>query len=177
MSKAFTFDRYFKEFLLLWEGTVYENVPGDPGGPTKLGIDQRSHPTVNIRALTEDKAKEIYRSDYWRAIAGDQLQTRTAWAVMDSAVNCGVRQAVRWLQRALDVPDDGRLGPVTLSAAAASPGQARSAEIPQSATKRSRRPTHARSPVGPPTIPTSSRLLKFPAICPPPHPRDAPSPD
>ncbi|MBV5345172.1 MAG: hypothetical protein JZU63_06405, partial [Rhodoferax sp.] len=74
-----------------------------------------------IRALTKAKAKEIYRSDYWRAIAGDQLQTRTAWAVMDCAVNCGTKQAVRWLQRALDVPDDGRLGPVTLSAAAASP--------------------------------------------------------
>jgi lysozyme family protein len=116
----YSFDQYFR-WLLPWEGTVYENVPGDPGGPTKYGIDQRSHPTVNIRALTEAKAKEIYRTDYWRAIAGDQLQTRTAWAVMDSAVNCGTKQAVRWLQRALNVEDDGRLGPVTLAAAAASP--------------------------------------------------------
>jgi lysozyme family protein len=116
----YSFDQYFR-WLLPWEGTVYENVPGDPGGPTKYGIDQRSHPTVNIRALTKDKAKEIYRTDYWRAIAGDQLQTRTAWAVMDSAVNCGTKQAVRWLQRALNVEDDGRLGPVTLAAAAASP--------------------------------------------------------
>lgn len=116
----YSFDQYF-EFLIPWEGTVVENVPGDRGGLTRFGIDQRSHPTVNIRALTKAKAKEIYRADYWRAIAGDQLQTRTAWAVMDSAVNCGTKQAVRWLQRALNVPDDGRLGPVTLSAAAASP--------------------------------------------------------
>jgi lysozyme family protein len=116
----YSFDQYFR-WLLPWEGTVYENVPGDPGGPTKYGIDQRSHPTVNIRALTEVKAKAIYRNDYWRAIAGDQLQTRTAWAVMDSAVNCGTKQAVRWLQRALNVEDDGRLGQVTLAAAAASP--------------------------------------------------------
>jgi lysozyme family protein len=116
----YSFDQYFR-WLLPWEGTVYENVPGDPGGPTKLGLDQRSHPTVNIRALTEVKAKEIYRNDYWRAIAGDKLQPKTAWAVMDSAVNCGTKQAVRWLQRALNVADDGRLGPVTLAAAAASP--------------------------------------------------------
>jgi lysozyme family protein len=116
----YSFDQYFR-WLLPWEGTVYENVPGDPGGPTKYGIDQRSHPTVNIRALTEVKAKEIYRNDYWRAIAGDKLQPKTAWAVMDSAVNCGTKQAVRWLQRALNVEDDGRLGPVTLAAAAASP--------------------------------------------------------
>ena len=116
----YSFDQYF-EWLIPWEGTVVENVPGDRGGLTRFGVDQRSHPTVNIRALTKAKAKEIYRSDYWRAIAGDQLQPRTAWAVMDSAVNCGTKQAVRWLQRALNVEDDGRLGPVTLSAAEASP--------------------------------------------------------
>ena len=116
----YTFDKYF-EWLIPWEGEAYENVSGDPGGPTKYGIDQRSHPTVNIRALTKEKARDIYRADYWRAIAGDQLQPKMAWAVMDCAVNCGVKQAVRWLQRSLDVPDDGRLGPVTLHAAQVSP--------------------------------------------------------
>jgi lysozyme family protein len=31
-------------------------------------------------------------------------------------VNSGVRQAVRWLQRAVGVADDGVIGPVTLAA-------------------------------------------------------------
>ncbi len=110
-----TFDSYF-EWLIPWEGSAYENVPGDPGGPTKFGIDQRSHPTVNIRALTKEKAKEIYRSDYWRPVAADKLPPRAAWAVVDCAVNCGVGQSAKWLQRSLGIDDDGRIGPKTISA-------------------------------------------------------------
>ncbi len=102
-----TFDSYF-EWLIPWEGSAYENVPGDPGGPTKYGIDQRSHPTVNIRALTKEKAKEIYRSD------GEKLPPLTSWAVMDCAVNCGRSQAAKWLQRCLGINDDGIIGPRTL---------------------------------------------------------------
>ncbi len=112
----YSFDRYF-EWLIPWEGSVYENDPDDPGGATKYGIDQRSHPTVNIRNLTKEQAKAIYRAEYWRAIAGDKLPPRTAWAVMDAAVNCGSRQAARWLQRAVVVDDDGIIGPKTLAAA------------------------------------------------------------
>lgn len=111
-----TFDEYF-QFLLKWEGEVYENNANDPGGPTKFGIDQRSHPRVNIRRLTKEQAKNIYAADYWNAIAGDQLPQPLCYAVMDCAVNCGRTQAVKWLQRALGVSDDGRLGPVTLAAA------------------------------------------------------------
>lgn len=37
------------------------NDPADPGGLTKYGISQRAHPTVNISALTENDAIEIYR--------------------------------------------------------------------------------------------------------------------
>ena len=112
------FNGYF-EWLIPWEGSVYENDPADPGGATKFGIDQRSHPTVNIRALTKEKAKDIYRSDYWIPIAGDKLPPRTAWAVMDCAVNCGRSQAIKWLQRTVGVDDDGRLGPITLNAVTA----------------------------------------------------------
>ncbi len=110
------FNGYF-EWLIPWEGSVYENDPDDPGGATKYGIDQRSHPEVNIRNLTREKAKEIYRSDYWLPVAGDKLPPRTAWAVMDAAVNCGRSQAAKWLQRAIGVADDGRIGNITLGAA------------------------------------------------------------
>ena len=114
--KTFTFDNYF-DWLMGWEGTVYENDPHDPGGATKFGIDQRSHPSVNIRALTREKAKQIYFDEYWRPIAGDKLPPRTALAVMDCAVNNGRTQAAKWLQRAVRVDDDGRIGQITLAAA------------------------------------------------------------
>ena len=116
--KPFNFDNYF-EWLVPWEGSVYENDPDDPGGATKYGIDQRSHPLVNIRTLTKQQAKEIYFSEYWLPVAADKLPPQTAWAVMDCAVNCGRTQAAKWLQRALGVRDDGIIGPVTLKAAKA----------------------------------------------------------
>lgn len=114
----FTFDNYF-EWLIPWEGSVYENDPDDPGGATKFGIDQRSHPTVNIRNLTKAQAKQIYFDEYWRPVAGGKLLPRTAWAVMDCAVNCGRTQAAKWLQRAAVTDDDGIIGPVTIRAASA----------------------------------------------------------
>jgi len=112
----FDFDHYF-DWLMGWEGTVYENDPDDPGGATKYGIDQRSHPDVNIRNLTREGAKRIYLVDYWLPVGADRLPPRTAWAVVDCGVNCGRVRAVRWLQAILRVNTDGRMGPVTLGAA------------------------------------------------------------
>jgi lysozyme family protein len=113
----FDFNNYF-DWLMGWEGTVYENDPDDPGGATKFGVDQRSHPDVNIRTLTRDGAKQIYLAHYWMPVGADKLPPRTAWAVVDCAVNCGPVRAVRWLQGCLGVDADGRVGPVTLAAAA-----------------------------------------------------------
>lgn len=53
-------------WLYQWEGKTYENDPDDPGGATKFGIDQRSHPNENIHSLTEDRATEIYWIEYWQ---------------------------------------------------------------------------------------------------------------
>jgi lysozyme family protein len=52
------------EILIGHEGG-YVDHPDDPGGETKYGISKRSYPEVNIAALTLDKAKAIYREDYW----------------------------------------------------------------------------------------------------------------
>jgi len=42
-------------WLFKWEGTYYEDDKDDPGGATKFGIDQRSHPHVDIRNLTAEQ--------------------------------------------------------------------------------------------------------------------------
>lgn len=52
-----------------------------------------------------------------------------SYPVFDAAVNSGPGQAVRWLQRALGVADDGRIGPVTLAAARVANGEALKAAI------------------------------------------------
>lgn len=98
------------------EGGLTDN-PADPGGLTKYGISQRAYPGEDIRNLTLARAQELYRRDYWDPIKGDQLPNELALCLFDMAVNSGVAQAVRTLQKAIDVPVDGILGPGTLGKA------------------------------------------------------------
>lgn len=88
----------------------------DPGGETNWGIAKRSYPNVNIKALTRDGAIAIYRRDFWGRVQGDKLPPAVAFQAFDAAVNHGIGNAVRWLQRAACVADDGVIGPVTLAA-------------------------------------------------------------
>lgn len=93
----------------------YVNDPRDLGGETKFGISKRAYPNVNIASLSREQAIEIYRRDYWARIQGDILPDDVAFQVLDAAVNHGVGNSIRWLQRAVGVADDGQLGPVTLA--------------------------------------------------------------
>ncbi|GIW22249.1 MAG: hypothetical protein KatS3mg068_1256 [Candidatus Sericytochromatia bacterium] len=45
---------------LKWEGG-YVNDPKYPGGETKFGISKAFYPTLDIKNLTLQKAKEIYK--------------------------------------------------------------------------------------------------------------------
>lgn len=84
------------EFILSSEGG-YVNDPSDPGGETKFGISKRAYPNVDIKNLTVDGAKAIYKKDYWDAINGDCLDPDMACAAFDTAVNMGVGRARGWL--------------------------------------------------------------------------------
>jgi lysozyme family protein len=75
-------------FVLAREGG-YSNDPADPGGETKFGISKRAYPHEDIANLTEDRAKEIYCSDYWVPIA-DALPTPADIVAFDAAVNQGM---------------------------------------------------------------------------------------
>lgn len=97
----------------------YVNDPRDPGGETQWGISKRSYPHLNIRALTRLDAVEIYRRDFWNRVQGDKLPRAFAFQALDAAVNHGIGNAVRWLQRAAGVADDGVIGPKTMAAVAA----------------------------------------------------------
>jgi lysozyme family protein len=108
---------YF-ELLMEFEGEAYECVPGDRGGATKFGIDQRSHPDVDIEALTRCGAERIYLAEFGESTAS-KLPAPISFAYFDLAVNAGERQAAQCLQRAVCVNDDGRVGRATLGAAMA----------------------------------------------------------
>ena len=96
----------------------YVNDPRDPGGETKYGITKRSYPSVDIKALTREAAIAIYRRDFWERVHGDKLPQAFAFQALDAAVNHGIGNAARWMQRAAGVADDGQIGPMTLAAIA-----------------------------------------------------------
>ncbi len=87
------------------------NHPKDPGGETKYGISKRSYPQVDIAALTEADAKEIYRRDFWAKIRGDDLPAGIDLATLDPSINSGRARGVRWMQQGLGIMADGVMGP------------------------------------------------------------------
>lgn len=103
------------EFSLKWEGgdTITDD-PDDPGGLTKYGISQRAHPSVDIRNLTYEQAKEIYRLNYWEAGKCGLLPHLINMVHFDCCVNTGLKRAAIILQKSCDVTADGIIGPETM---------------------------------------------------------------
>lgn len=112
------FEQAFRR-TVAWEGG-YVNHPSDPGGETNYGISRRAYPHENITGMTLERAQFLYHRDYWQPCRCDDLPPLVAIELFDAAVNSGVAQSIRWLQRALGVADDGVIGPLTVSAAASS---------------------------------------------------------
>lgn len=100
-------------------GYVFNHA--DPGGETNWGISKRSYPNVDIRALTREQAKAIYKRDFWDCIHADEMWDGVAFQAMDFAVNSGINQSIKCLQKAVKVPADGFWGPTTRAAIAAMP--------------------------------------------------------
>lgn len=75
--------------------------------------------TGDMRNLPIEKAKEIYRKDYWELVSADKLPYPLSGLVFDAAVNQGVDAARKMLQRAARTTQDGILGPNTLRAISA----------------------------------------------------------
>lgn len=95
----------------------YVNHPSDPGGETNMGISKRSYPHENIKGMTRARAAEIYRRDYWQPVRGDDLPAGLDLVAFDPAVNSGVSRGAKWLQGALGVAQDGKIGPATIARA------------------------------------------------------------
>jgi lysozyme family protein len=92
-----TFDKAIN-FVLKHEGN-YINNSKDPGGETKYGISKRSYPNEDIKNLTVDRAKEIYRRDYWDTCKCDDLPDPLDLIVFDTAINMGPGTALVFLDK------------------------------------------------------------------------------
>ena len=108
---------YAVQLVLKAEGPM-SNDAYDPGGLTKYGIAQASHPGIDVANLTEDQALHIYYNEYWLAHSCDKLPWPVSLVVFDGEVNQGDYGAMA-LQRAVKVAQDGNIGPATLTAVSA----------------------------------------------------------
>ena len=109
------FDQCFDK-LISHEGS-YANHASDPGGETNYGISKRAYPSLDIKAMTLADAKAIYKRDYWDRAQCDQLPSRQRPdRTIAMAVNSGIGQSIRFVQRAVGTADDGVMGAITLSA-------------------------------------------------------------
>ena len=58
----------------------------------------------------------FYKTNFWHPIRGDELTQILANNLYDTAVNSGTNRAIKILQKALAVEEDGDFGPQTMSA-------------------------------------------------------------
>ena len=104
----------------------YSDHPSDPGGATNWGCTQavweqyvgHSVTKDDIKALTKEDVKPLYKKRYWDAIHGDALPSGLDYCIFDCAINSGVGRAAKFIQQIVGVPADGAIGNNTVSAIA-----------------------------------------------------------
>lgn len=111
----------------------YVNHPNDPGGETIWGITvgtaRANGFSGPMRGMTRDQAKDIYRRIYWEKPGFNrvaEVYPRVGEELFDTGVNMGPVKAGEFLQRALNVLQDGgallvdgQIGPATMRALSA----------------------------------------------------------
>ncbi len=71
----------------------------------------------DIKNLTRERAKEIYRKDYWDKNKCSELPNGVGYLVFDCGINMGTRTAAKLLQKSVGVTADGIIGNQTIKAA------------------------------------------------------------
>lgn len=111
--------------LVLEHEGGYVNHPRDPGGATNKGVTQRvydeyrrkrNEPLRSVKHIEAVEVGDIYKSQYWNAVKGNELPAGVDYCIFDFAINSGPRRAIKFLQKAVSAVPDGVLGPATLAA-------------------------------------------------------------
>lgn len=125
-----TFDEAFRT-VIGHEGG-FQNDPADRGNwtggaigkgslvGTKYGVSAASYPGEDIRGMTLERAKEIYLRDFWGPAGCDIVPHVVKSPLFSIAIHTSAPRrpitAIKMLQRAAGVDDDGDIGPVTVGA-------------------------------------------------------------
>lgn len=81
---------------------------------TKFGIAASSYGYLDIKNLALEDAKTIYQRDFWDVCG--EAHPAVKFQVFDASVNHGRSNAIRFLQRAVKVADDGEWGVISQAA-------------------------------------------------------------
>lgn len=81
---------------------------------TKFGIAASSYGYLDIKTLTLEDAKTIYQRDFWDVCG--EAHPAVKFLLFDASVNHGRSNAIRFLQRAVKVADDGEWGVISQAA-------------------------------------------------------------
>ncbi len=108
--------------IVLEEEGVFSDDRHDPGGATKYGITiatlskwlKRPATVADVKALTPNVARQIYREAFWDFYRCSEMPWRWGLAVFDCEVNQGGK-AIYWAELALNIVADGKVGPVFLA--------------------------------------------------------------
>lgn len=99
-------------------------LPDGRKGSTNLGCTQavweayigKQVTLDDMKRLTKEDVKPLYKKRYWDAIHGDRLHKGLDYAVFDTAINSGVSRASKFIQEIVGVSADGAIGNNTLLA-------------------------------------------------------------
>ena len=111
------------DLVIVNEGGFVDNKL-DPGGATNWGCTQAvweqyiGHKVTvdDMKALTKEEVKPLYKKRYWDAVYGDALPSGLDYCIFDCAINSGVGRASKFIQELVGVPADGAIGNNTISA-------------------------------------------------------------
>ena len=115
-------EKSFDEVIKSEGGFVLTDISGDLGGQTYAGIARKPNPGWVGWKLIDDgvmpnktMVMDFYKT-IWNSVKCDDLPAGVDYLVYDFAVNAGPGQSAKLLQRAVCVPADGGIGPITLAA-------------------------------------------------------------
>ena len=115
----------------------YVNNPNDKGGETYMGITRKNHSKLKMWA-TIDKLKTtltkrelnaalkkdgdvqaevriVYKTNYWDPLKLDDINSQpVANQFFDVSVNCGLKAAIKMMQRIANLPQTGRMNTQTI---------------------------------------------------------------
>jgi len=79
---------------------------------------KNANPDLDITHMDWSTAKAVYFSHYWLNAKCDKMDGRLAALQFDGAIQHGPGTASKFIQRAIEVEDDGAIGPITLASLA-----------------------------------------------------------